>query len=431
MEQWGRQDSHFVEQAASWPIRLLNRADAFLKQRVGRALVPLDRQKISSWARVKEVHPAFGDQAQFLRMLDAFFDGFAENPHLSAMGSLAITGWAKSCLRARRECMDYVAAHPEVLCQKIERPVVIVGLHRTGSTLLYNLLHQDPKTRSPFLYEMYGDWPHLPVATSRAAQYQDGRMRQLKKTLEQVAKMLPEGVAKRNRAHPTTYDMIEEDFVITSHQMNWVTQCPLSGACFQELTLDSAKDFVFVYLKIYLQMLQTGYAPASHWTLKAPSHLLHLESFMRAFPDARLVMLHRDPAVTVPSLCYLVEALYGDYYRPGTWDRRTLGPFVSTLCQLMTQRLSQYRDAHPDKEAQFIDISFTELEADPIGQVQRIYRTLGLDYDSALTGALQSYLRAHKRHQNGKPSYSLAKYGLTPEEVETSFAQYRARYLRC
>lgn len=430
MEQRGRQDSHFVAVSASWPIRLLNRADAFLKQRTGRALVPLDRQKISSWARVHEVHPAFGDQEPFFRLLQAFFDGFAENPHVSAMGNLAITDWAKSCLRARRECMDYVAAHPEVLGQKIEKPVVIVGMHRTGSTLLYNLLHQDPRTRSPFLYEMYGDWPHLPAATSRAAHYQDDRMERLKKSLAQGAKLLPEGVAKRNRAHLTSHEMIEEDYVITSHQMNWLTHSVLSGARFRELTFDPAKDFVFAYLKIYLQVLQTGYAPASHWTLKAPSHLLHLESFMRAFPDARVVMLHREPAETVPSMCYLMEALYGDYLRPYTWDRRTLGPFISALYQLMTQRLSQYRDAHPDKAAQFLDIPFAELEADPVGQVQRIYSTLGIDYEPALTATLQSYLQANKKHPHGKPSYSLAKYGLTPEEVEAGFAQYRARYLR-
>lgn len=280
------------------------------------------------------------------------------------------------------------------------------------------------------MYEMCGDWPHLPAATSRAAQYQDYRMALLKKRLALGAKLLPEGTAKRDRAHLLSSDMIEEETLIAAHQMNWATYIPLSGARFQELLLDPAKDFVFAYLKIYLQMLQAGFAPESHWTLKSPAHLLHLESFMQAFPDARMVMLHRDPAVTVPSMCYLVEALYGSYFHPGTWDRRTLGPSLSALYQLMTQRLSQYRDAHPEQASQFLDIRFADLEADPIGQVQHIYRTLGIDYHPALTATLQTYLGANKKHPHGKPDYSLAKYGLTPEDIEAGFAQYRNRHLR-
>jgi len=429
MDKSRMEDSPFIHETVSWTIRLINAADAFWRRRMGRALVPLDRQKIVRWAQVEAVHPAFGDQAPFFHLLESFFAGFAENTQLSAMGTLGITDWAKSCLFARRECMNYVAAHPEVLSQKIEKPVVIVGMHRTGSTLLYNLLHQDPKTRSTFMHEMYGAWPHLPVATSRAAQYQDHRMVLLKQRFERAFKLLPEGSAKRQRAHPSSPDMIEEDFIIASHQLNWFTHILLSSERFKQLIFHPDKDFVFTYLKIYLQMLQTGYTPESHWTLKSPSHLLHLDSFMRAFPDARVVMLHRDPAVTIPSMCYLLESLYGSYFRPGTWDRRTLGPFVCSLYQLMTQRLLQYRDTHPEKASQFLDIRFTELESDPIGQVQRIYRTLGIDLDPSLPAKLQSYLATNQRHQHGKPDYSLAKYGLTPEELASSFATYRARHL--
>jgi hypothetical protein len=205
----------------------------------GRALVPLDRQKIVRWAQVEAVHPAFGDQAPFFHLLESFFAGFAENTQLSAMGTLGITDWAKSCLFARRECMNYVAAHPEVLSQKIEKPVVIVGMHRTGSTLLYNLLHQDPKTRSTFMHEMYGAWPHLPVATSRAAQYQDHRMVLLKQRFERAFKLLPEGSAKRQRAHPSSPDMIEEDFIIASHQLNWFTPHSLVERTLQAADLSS------------------------------------------------------------------------------------------------------------------------------------------------------------------------------------------------
>lgn len=423
------QESFFVAETVGWPLRVVNAADAMWRQRLGRPLVPLDRQKIARWARVDSVHPAFGDQSSFFQLLESFFDGFAENSHLSATGILLITDWAKSCLLARRECMQYVSAHPEVLSQKIDKPVVIIGMHRTGSTLLHNLLHQDPKTRSPFMHEMYGNWPHLPVATSRAAQFQDPRMTLLKQLIERGHKLLPEGSAKRQRAHPSSPEMIEEEWVIAAHQMNWFSHIPLSGKRFKELILRPDKDFVFAYLKIYLQMLQTGYAPESHWTLKSPSHMLHIDSFMGAFPDARVVMLHRDPAVTVPSMCYLVESLYGSYFCPGTWDRRTLGPFVLSLYQCMTQRLSDFRDAHPDKAGQFLDIRFTDLEADPIGQVQRIYRTMGIEFEASLTAKLQSYLTTNRRHPHGKPDYSLAKYGLTPEDVAASFAAYRARYL--
>lgn len=176
-------------------------------------------------------------------------------------------------------------------------------------------------------------------------------------------------------------------------------------------------------------MLQTGYAPESHWTFKSPSHLLHLDSFMRTFPDARMVVLHRDPKVTVPSMCYLVEGIFGSYWSPNTWDRRTLGPYICELYELMTQRMMKYRAAHPEKAEQFIDIRFTELAADPVQQVQRIYQKFGLRYDDAMTAAMHSHLFSNPKHKHGRPDYTLAQYGLTAESVDARFAEYRARYL--
>lgn len=340
-----------------------------------------------------------------------------------------MTAWAKTCFQSRRECMNYVLANPQVLEQKIEKPVAIMGVNRTGSTLLYNLLHQDERTRSPFMYEMYGDWPHFPSAASRAAQYTDYRMGLLKKVFSQSRMIFPEGIVKRDNVHPGSHDMIEEEVIICSHAMNWFTQSTLAGSQFQNLLFEEDKDFMFKYLKIYLQALQSGYAPASHWTLKSPSHLLHIDSFMRSFPDARVVVLHRDPAATVPSMCYLIEAYFGSYWHHDTWDRRGLGRFVFASYQTMLQRLQRYRDSHPEKTEQFLDIKYTDLEADPIRQVQRVYAKFGIPYDAALTARLQTYLAENRKHKHGKPDYSLAKYGLSAEELNTGFAAYRERYL--
>jgi hypothetical protein len=241
--------------------------------------------------------------------------------------------------------------------------------------------------------------------------------------------MFPEGTEKRNKAHPTTYDMIEEESVIASHQMNWHMHTTMLGKTYKDSLFEPDKGFIFKYLKIYLQMLQTGYAPASFWTLKSPSHLLHIDSFMETFSDARMVVLHRDPKSTIPSVSYLAEGLYGSCWQPNKWPRTAIGEFAVELYKTMTQRLMRYRDAHPEKEDQFLDIKFSDLEADPIGTVQLIYRKFGIEYDEALTAKMQAHLQGNKKHKHGKPPYSLALYGVSPALVDSEFAEYNARYL--
>lgn len=425
----GMSANHFVNEEIQPFIRWLGNLNAALRRLFGIRLLKLKRKQIEQLVQVDAIPQAFGSAETFHKMLNTFIEEFDANPNLAAMGVWGISDWIQSCFGARKECMNYVARHPEVLQQPIEKPLVILGMHRTGSTLLFNLLHEDERTRSAFMYEMYGPWPHLPVATSRAAQYTDPRMAQLKVRLDQARKIMPKSMIRRDMAHPSIHDMIEEENIIGAHQMNWFTHAPLAGAKFKALLLDEDKDFVFKYTKIYFQMLQTGYAPASHWTLKSPSHLLHLDAFMRTFSDARVVVLHRDPKVTIPSMCYLIEALFGPYWQHNTWDRRTLGPYVFELYQLMTQRLMKYRDTTPQKAGQFLDIRFADLMRDPIEQVQNIYRTFGIRYDAALTKKLQRHMAENPQHRHGKPDYTLEKYGLNAQDIDAHFREYNTRYL--
>jgi hypothetical protein len=420
----------FVNENVWWPVRWTETVNRVLQRSVGFSLAKVDRKKITELIRVQHVHEAFGNQDQFRQLLESFLAGFEANQHLSAVGYFSINSYAMTSLQARKECMDYVFAHPDVLNQKLEKPVVITGMHRTGSTLLFNLMHQDERSRSTFMYETYGNWPHMPSASSRAAHYTDPRMASLKQLLAQAEKIFPEGTAKRNKAHRTSYDMIEEETIIVAHQLNWHMQAVLSGKEYKDLLFDMNKEYVFKYLRIYLQMLQTGYAPASHWTLKAPSHLLHIDSFMEAFPDARVVVLHRDPKATIASVSYLAEALFGSYWQPNTWDRHAIGSFAVELYKTMLERLMRYRDAHPEKDHQFLDIKFSDLEADPITQVQSIYRKFGIEYENSLTAKMQAYLTENKKHKYGKPDYSLAHYGVSPESIEKQFAEYVGRYLQ-
>lgn len=424
------QEDRFVNEQVWWPLRWTEAAHRFAQEKFGVTFFQMSRNKYAELTRVAHIHEAFGAQDPFHQMLDTYFDELLANRNLSMFAHIALDFWVRSCLRARKECMEYVSSHPEVLEQKIEKPLVITGMHRTGTTLLYNLLHQDERTRSTFMYEIYGDWDHMPSASSRAAHDEDPRMGRLKQLVVTAEKLFPEGTTKRNNAHPATHDMIEEDYLITTHQMNWFTHATLTGKNFQGLVFDPNKDFVFKYLKIYLQMLQTGYAPASHWTLKAPSHLLHIDSFMKSFPDARMVILHRDPKTTVGSLCYLIESIHGSYWHPNTWEKQAIGVFAVELYQAMLQRMMRYRDNHPDKADQFLDIAYSDLETKPMAQVQAIYENFGISFEDSLAVKMQNYLRENKKHKHGKPDYSLAAYGVSPQMIETQFAEYIERYLR-
>lgn len=425
---------YFVNCPSYWPLQFVLDCNLFIKFCFGgEGFMPINEKTFENLINEidQDVHESFGSQSSFHRGLALFYDGLKRNYFLGGMAHLGLNSFVKSSLLQRKKVFTYVSNNPDVLNQNIGNPLVIMGLNRSGTTLLYNLLHTDLNSRSPFFYEIYGEYDHFPPATSRAAQYTDPRVKKIKDLFQLNEKLFPILADMQAKCHEVLPDSIEEDVIICEHQHHYFTHVPLvkDNGEFNRFILEPNKDYVYKYLKIYLQILQTGYTPQSHWTLKSPSHMLHLNCLINIFPGAKMIVCHRDPSESIPSFCYLIESVFGCYWESNTWDRRNLGTFVTELYKEMTERMMVFRDEHTELESQFIDIRFSDLIANPVRAVTIIYSKYGLEMPTYMPNKMNEYLAKNKMHKHGKPATSLEEYGLIKEVLDVEFSRYKDRFL--
>jgi hypothetical protein len=163
--------------------------------------------------------------------------------------------------------------------------------------------------------------------------------------------------------------------------------------------------------------------PGEHWRLKAPAHLWGIRELFAAFPDARIVWSHRDPAACIASICSMTHLLMRAWMEV---DARELGPRVLDFYATSLDRGLAARDACDP--ARFVDVHHDEIAADPIALAARIYAQLGRPLGGAARDAIERHARAHPKGEHGEHVYRLEDYGLTHDAVDQRFAAYCDRF---
>jgi hypothetical protein len=255
----------------------------------------------------------------------------------------------------------------------------VLGLPRTGSTLLYNLLACDPQTRAPMFWEMIHFVNPVPPASKAVhAAASDPRIAAINGRFRTLELLAPGMIQEMSKSHVTKAVNIDEELVLMMHALQWILYCPTSDARFQDWIFQpDNKAYVYRYLHRYLQMLQAAWAPASHWTLKSPVHALYLPTLLAEFPDARIVVTHRELEAVVPSLAKYIESQINYYFDDGTLSRLELGQLVTRLTDDVTTRMMAFRQTHP-RPQQFCDVQYADLLRDPVGVVRAVYTHFGL-----------------------------------------------------
>ena len=320
--------------------------------------------------------------------------------------------------------MEYIIRNPSIAAIEVKRPIIVTGMMRTGSTLLFNLLHQDPRSRSPFLWEMAGTNPNpTPPPTGT----EDPRKALVAKAINTYRTFIPSLLSESAKSHFTGAGEIEECLFALIHQFVHQVVSPLSGGEFLEWFLDDTnKEYAYIYLKRYIQMLQSGYAPESHWSLKAPVHSLYISHLLKVFPDALVVITHRDPNEVVPSTCKLMEMGTYFHYEGNTLDRRWIGECSERMSQTMCDRLMEYREKHGHDS--FFDVRYPDLVADPIKMVRDIYQKAGHKITDAFEANMAQYMKENPQGKHGRNNYNLELYGLTQEGMNQKFGKYKTTY---
>jgi hypothetical protein len=185
---------------------------------------------------------------------------------------------------------------------------------------------------------------------------------------------------------------------------------------------------VFRYEHLFLTMLD-AYRPAkSHWTLKCPDYAHYFPTILEEYPDARIVVTHRNPLVVLPSYCRLAESWCIAFDEDGSFDKYRFGQFQNILIEKCLMVPLNYRKEHPEKEKQIFDCMYEELFSNPIAIVKRIYHKFGLEYTEAFEERMRIYLENNKQGKYGRHKYSLEEYGFKKESIYQEYKDYMEHY---
>jgi hypothetical protein len=329
-----------------------------------------------------------------------------------------IAAWIGQTLVARLRVEDWFANNPGLALVPVERPLFIMGMPRAGTTLLFNMLRHDPRRRVFWHWEGNREIP--PVETEHL--HDDPRIAQ---RVAQVNALIEAGVLQYN-AHIEHGDepaeciwQMGQDF----KSISWLVQTQVPEY-FEWLMHEADMVAAYAYHKRVLQVLQSR-APG-WWTLKLPSHAFGIAALLEVYPDARIVMTHRDPVKPVGSSSRLCEQTL--QLRNGRIDRKLMGYQTNEMLALCTERMTAARAANPN--VPFHDIHYKAFIADPMEEVRRLYRFIERDLPEPIEAMMQAELDRHNaaRGQHEAHRYSLSDYGLTRDIVNERFGDYVERY---
>jgi hypothetical protein len=385
---------------------------------------PFDLAGVLADAQRKESLSDWGP-GEFERPLEALLADYA-TADLNAIGVLILRAGIVHSLRMRLRAQEWIRRHPEILEERVVAPVVVVGMMRSGTTLLQRLLAADPRFQCAYGWEVVEAAPRLDysfVGVDPRIAVSEGREAKSRE-------LAPDLFA----IHPMYAREAEEEIVFLADA--FLSHVPESGAYLPNYRswLD-AQDFTpaYSYLHRMLQFLQWQKrrcgVDAQRWVLKSPAHLGYLGQLRAQFGDLHIVHMHRDPRATIASGASLNATLHAMH--ADTVDVDRVGAQWLQRMGWTNDRAMATRDTWTCEiggEADRVtDIAFDDAVADPIGQVTRVYDAIGLPLTVEAETAMRRWLKERPR-ETARPPYGLADYGLRPEQVDERFTQYNKRF---
>ncbi|MET0248209.1 MAG: sulfotransferase [Sphingobium sp.] len=362
--------------------------------------------------------PAFREPFDILcRSLDT------EAP-LSEAGREAHAERLTGLLADRLKLQHWVTCHPEIAQEVIDRPVVIAGLPRTGTTMLYRMLAAAPQLAAPLFYEATEVGPREDWDYSEAndARIPDARLR-----VEAMMQAMPELAS----IYPFEAEAPEESIFL--YGPSFLTTSQQSSALvpsYDDWFATADKRPGYRYLKLVVQFLQWQRCRSGRWTqgqrwlLKTPDHLHGFQEMLDVFPDVKVIQTHRDPVETIPSICSFIHVLHEPTRARD--DARDIGAAWSHMFAASMTRAIAVRDRNP---ASFLDIWYRDTVADPRKVAEDVFTFIDLSLTEEAWAEMQSWRDANKREARPSHSYTLEEFGLSGNVIVDLFAAYRERFI--
>ena len=396
----------------STTLKAINTVGA-LVEGCGIRLFELDRRRILAKAAAAAGH-AYADDS-LTEGLDRLVASIKADARLNTFGKFAFKTLLQRTADARFKVEKAIAERPEILDDPITEPLFIIGMPRTGTSILQAVLNQDDAHRSPLSWECL--LPH-PAPTPESYRNND-RIDTIRTEFDQLFKLVPDF----RRKHYMEADSPQECvgvMALNFTSFQFMAQAYLAD--YSEWFLEKADQADnFRWHRRFLQFLQSGGVRTSRWLLKSPVHLMRLQALFDVYPDARIIMTHRHPAYVVPSLASLISSTRSLYSNHEAVDRS--GHEQLRLWARYFERFLEDRQ-RLNREDQIIDVLFDDFVDDQMAVVRQIYDRFGWRLDAGSASRMEAFLRQEAKDKHGKHEYSLEMIGVQPAEIETHYRRY-------
>lgn len=370
-------------------------------------MFPPATDELLGGARARSGLSDFGDP-RFANGLRTLIGCFGAERSIRFIGRRFIMAMLINSLENRLLVREAQRLQPGIAEERIRRPLFIVGLNRTGTTFLHNLLALAGDARAPRAWEVMQPAP--PCATGGPEERR--RVRRSARALWFLGKVAP-GL---RRAHPIgasdheeCYPLVNNTFTSPAFSLHY--GLPAYSAWLRLLDAETER-WVYREYRGQLQVLQVGRS-AKRWILKSAVHLYFLRALFAEFPDACVVQTHRDPLQMLPSLCSMVSGFRRMVY--SRVPEETLG---RELLDKSREALERGRKAREEPSAgRVLDIEFEKLVADPVGQVRYVHEFFDLGWDALLERRIRSRLAAGLVGPTPGHRYAMGRFGLDEDMI--------------
>jgi hypothetical protein len=352
----------------------------------------------------------------FREPLAVLLAALRDEANLSAMGKVSVHTQLVALAKNRLLLADLLRHHPEIHDVEIVAPIVIVGQPRTGTTHLHNLLSADPALRSLPYWESQQPVP-LPAEVGVTP---DPRLARCQFGVDFLESAMP----YFKRMHEMTVDHVHEEIQLLAMEFSTMLfESMVLVPSYAEWYRAHDQTPHYRYLKTVLQAM-TFLRGGRRWVLKSPQHLEQLGPLTTVFPDAIVLVTHRDPVSVTVSVCTMLT--YTARLQVDHPDPLAMGAYWSARNRQMLEACLRDRDLVAPERS--LDVVFHEFMADDMAIVERIYELADQPHDAAARSAQRAYLRSHQRDRHGKVIYETEPFGIDARALRAAFAPYCERF---
>ena len=356
----------------------------------------------------------------FEPVLDRLLTALNTEASLNDVGAGFHSARLRDLLTNRLRMEAWFEKHPEILDETIERPIVVVGLPRTGTTMLHRTVATDTSLLAPIWYEV-----RQPVPLADDFELADERIGISEAEVAAMLEAAPELAA----IHPMDARAPDEEIMLLEHSfMSTVPECyahiPQFGNWLYEQDQSAGYDYLYRCLQFLQWQKRKKGQTGTRWLLKTPHHLHYPEYLFKRFPDAAVVQTHRHPIDVIPSYGSMMAALaqpFSDRLNAGALAQDWAAKWAKGLAKTM-----DYRAAHP--EAPYLDLYFIDTVANPETEIRKIYDFAGLELTAEALAEMAHWRTFNERESRPEHHYQLADFGFDAEGIAAQFSKYIAAY---